>query len=280
MTRKNILGLALLFLLTGQTAMAQFEIQYPNLLMNDYFYNPATAGSKDHNPMRATVRRQWMGIEHAPAQHTVSFDGLLFQYRVGMGIGLMNQSAGPASLNSINYSWSYRVPYSLNSMFAFGVSGMLAQYVIDYRLLDFDDPNDQLIQKGFRRSYLPDANAGLYLYSTKYNLHKYFLGVSVLNMLDTEKKLPWFDNQVEAHTQKRTFCAMAGNRFRLGGKLAFEPSVIAMLDDPEAPENTVVDINGKITWNDSLWVGASYRPEESRLLPELHGRFNEHPVFV
>ncbi|MCB0397429.1 MAG: PorP/SprF family type IX secretion system membrane protein, partial [Flavobacteriales bacterium] len=278
MKRRVIPTFLITLLLCGvaETVFGQFQVTYPNYMVNDYFYNPAIAGSKPINPARITIRRQWMGVVKAPQQHSLTFDGLLFQYRIGMGVGLYNQTIGPASLNLFNYSWNYRVPFSANSMLSFGVAGDIAQYVINHDLIELEDPNDPVLQNGFRRAYLPDASAGLYLYSTPLNAHKYFLGVSALHLLDTQKDLPWYENQLDAPTLKRTFYAMAGYKIKMGNKLGLEPSGVFFTDNPEKPEDFGYNINGKISWNDSLWVGVSYQAERSvtAFLSFVVGRMN------
>ena len=62
-------------LLFSSNGNGQQQFVSTNFLMNDYYYNPAIAGSKDRHVANMSLRNQWSGFQGAPTTMLANYYG-------------------------------------------------------------------------------------------------------------------------------------------------------------------------------------------------------------
>ena len=83
MKKHLLLGLSLLIGIVSNAQQIPHHSQY---MFNDFFINPAVAGTKSYQPIMVTARNQWVGLSDAPTTQTMSFHGSWIN---NMGLGLI-----------------------------------------------------------------------------------------------------------------------------------------------------------------------------------------------
>jgi len=240
----------------------QFPLQ-SHYLLNDYPWNPAVAGSKIVNPANINYRKQWVGIDDSPQSYSISFHGLLFQYRMAMGVYIFGNTTGPTNTTGLQYTWGYHLPVNGGrAKLSFAASGLAIQHVFDTRRLTLDEPVDPAISGEVLKMIIPEANAGLYYYSDRKTNAKrrYWLGVSGLNLLQTGKRIGKNNNLNWGPVEKH-YMAMGGYGFKIVKKVRIEPSFLIKVPESAIKDYSKIEteLSGRLVFSDSLWLGISYR---------------------
>ena len=112
-----------------------------------------------------------------------------------------------------------------------------------------ETPNDPIVGSERFNALVPDANAGVWLYSDKY-----FVGGSLNQILSssvsfrqdlaTQAKLKWH------------YFITGGYRFDLSRKMIFYPSILLKALHP-APLG--IDVNARFIYDENFWASVSYR---------------------
>ncbi|MBK6526792.1 MAG: PorP/SprF family type IX secretion system membrane protein [Crocinitomicaceae bacterium] len=76
-------------------AKAQQQFVFSNYILNQYYYNPALAGSEDVHKASIGYRNQWAGFDEAPVTMHANFYGSYANMRKhGYGVSLMSDRSG------------------------------------------------------------------------------------------------------------------------------------------------------------------------------------------
>lgn len=226
-----------------------FYSQYMN---NDFFLNPAVAGSRDHIPVVLTFRKQWSGISYAPSTQTLSAHSQVFK-NMGVGGILFNDKTGPDRRTGIELAYAYHFPVTEKSKLSLGLAGYALQYVVDNTMLTLNEPDDIAIQNNKSTDILPDASGGIYFYSDKY-----YVGLSAPQLFQT--KIEMKTEASELNTLVRHYFFTGGYRIKINDDFEAEPSLL-MKAIVQAPAQ--MDINAKTIYKKLVWLGVSYRHNES-----------------
>ena len=62
---KKILFIAIFIVGSTASVQAQQRAVYSNFMLNNYYYNPAIAGSNEIHQANVTYRNQWVGFDGA-----------------------------------------------------------------------------------------------------------------------------------------------------------------------------------------------------------------------
>ncbi|MFH1320190.1 MAG: type IX secretion system membrane protein PorP/SprF [Bacteroidota bacterium] len=232
---------------------AQQLPHHSQYMFNDYFINPAVAGSKDYNPAMLTFRNQWIGIDDAPITQTLSVHGS-WSEKVGIGGIIINDRTGPVHQTGLQLSYAYHLSVSNEAKLSLGLAGMFYQHVIDKAEITLDEPNDNAILGGVEKKYIPEASFGAYFYSKKY-----YVGFSVPQLfqhkVDYDK-----DDDLNFNKLVRHYFLTAGYYLKINEDLHAEPSFLFKV---VAHTPIQFDINAKVIYKETVWLGTSYRNKES-----------------
>jgi len=156
-----------------------FDQQY--LLSDKVLINPSYTGSTDDIVLKATYHKQWSDFDESPNTQTISTHFNLID-RLGVGAYFFRDENGPISMNGINLSAAYHIPFSdedidrTQNQFSFGASLSFFGQSFDYAKISPEMPNDPLLM-GNKTIFLSYLNLGM-----SFAYGGFFGGVSVLDI--------------------------------------------------------------------------------------------------
>ncbi len=264
-------------------ALSQAKPSYTQYILNNYILNPALTGIENYIDVKLSIRNQWTGINGAPVTNYLSIQGPIgktdlrtsatsFQVpgdnprgpeywkqyvtsepHHGIGLTVVNDKAGYINRWSINATYAYHKPLGPKTTLAAGFAVGINSVNLDRSKIEWGnlDPNDPAIgySSGELKKIKPEVGAGLWLYSARY-----FLGVSVLNIIPGKAKYVKNDKYGTYYTPN--YFLTAGYRIALGEQVSFLPSFMIQYWEPQL---TGIHINGKLQYEDLIWIGGSYR---------------------
>lgn len=217
---------------------------------NKYLINPAVAGSSDAMPVFIGYKQMWTGIDQAPSSQMMTFHMKLGNDLGGVGAKLFNYSTGPLSKAGINLSYAYHLELNDDMKLSFGLSGALYQVNINRAELLVEDPNDNLIINGSEKLIVPDANFGIYLYSTNY-----YVGISSMQLFGRKANMM---NDELNFNQERHYFLNGGYIFEINEDFKLEPSLLVKVVESGYGQ---WDLMLKTTYKDLVWLAAGYRSD-------------------
>ncbi len=240
----------------GISAYCQQIPLHSQYMMDLSMVNPAVAGSYDFTPISLNYRQQWVGFEGAPITQNLNMHKYIGN-NVGLGLSFFNEVTSPTRRTGIQLSFAYHIPLSddFSKKLSFGLSPVFFQHYLNADLITTDQPNDPAVINGFNNQFCPDANFGVMF--TKDN--KYYVGLSVFNLLQIRRDLFQLMDQVE-NPIERSYYFVAGYKFQLNEKFAIEPSGLAQYQF-HAPFQFDVNLRG--VYADRFGLGASYRYQDA-----------------
>jgi len=282
--RYLFVGMALLSL--ALNAGAQQKPHYTQYILNQYIINPALTGIESYVDLKASHRRQWVGIQDAPVTSYFSVHGSLNKtssktsptsfptpgenprgksywesYEApdahhGLGMQVVQDVTGPLSTLTAQATYAYHLPLNTNTTLAAGLGVGLNRIGLDPNKLNFGDVtvDPVVFTSGILNKIRLDMSAGLYLYSADY-----FVGVSAQQIVP--QPIDFSDGYIRPQTGKTVphLFATAGFRTLLGENFNLTPSIMVKYVNPVPLQ---VEANFKLQYRDLAWFGASYRHQD------------------
>jgi type IX secretion system PorP/SprF family membrane protein len=148
---KRIVVVIALFLSLGfsENIVAQDPI-FSQFYANPLYLNPALAGTDRCPRVNLNYRNQWPGLDGTVyATYSASYDQYINKIAGGVGLLVLHDVAGPASLTTNNVSgiYNYHLPVNRKFNLNFALQGTWFQKSIDWSKLTFGDMIDR--RKGF-----------------------------------------------------------------------------------------------------------------------------------
>jgi type IX secretion system PorP/SprF family membrane protein len=245
--------------------VAQTRPQPSMYIFNYSFINPAAIGVEDYSQVRTGYRRQWIGIDGAPATAWLngeirlgkeqSQDSLAISKGSGVGVNIYQDEIGPYKTINLNLGYAYHLPLSQSLTLSAGFAGGLHRTQYDMSKSVYPDQAADpaaIAQASTSKKYSPDLNAGIML-----NGKSFFAGVSVMQMLPTT----FVDVAGSEAKLKQQFLGMLGYNFTLdeeGSALLLSGVVKSDFADPVR-----YDVNARVRYQTLGFVGASYRKDDA-----------------
>lgn len=254
MKLSKTLSIAIL-LLSVSTAFAQQLPQFTQYMFNTISINPAYAGSRETFSVVGLHRSQWVGLEGGPETQTLSLHTPLRNEKIGLGLSFINDKLGYENFSYIYGDFSYTIQTGVNSKLAFGIKGGFTHYNLDEELLN--DPsvvNDPFFNDVSNR-WSPNIGAGLYWHS-----QRWYLGLSAPRILNTDYNNGGSGSIDYVALERISYYFTGGYVFDLGGTTKLKPSVLLKATNG-APLS--FDISANFLFNDTFWIGAGYRVNQS-----------------
>lgn len=242
--------LCLVLMMASVQTKAQQQTQFTNILLNQYLYNPAFAGTFRGMQFNAGARLQWTGFDGAPRSYMASGYGT-FKKRDGMAIGgtVINDQMGLINRNSIMLSYSYHLKLNDKWRMGFGVSAGFVQYNIKAYNARPYDKDDIFLQSSILNANAFDANAGFLLYQKKF-----FLGISGQQL--PSAKIHWTNTSGRLTPHYYIYTGFNQVLDKKKKEYVLQPSVLMRFNAPSPFE---IEYNLKCTYKSMIWVGASFR---------------------
>ena len=258
-------------LLLGAIAVEGWSQQVPlysQYMLNGFLLNPAVAGSEGYTAVNLTAREQWVGFNGAPSTYALSFQTRILRKsyisrgssvrrrrrsgsrngNVGLGAYVFNDKNGAVERTGFKGTYAYHINFQ-QSQLSFGLSLMAYQFRIDDDLINLADPGDDLWMGANKSVFIPDADAGVY-----FSARNYWAGFSVDQLFESTLKIG--DSGYDMYKMERNYYLMGGYDFEVRRDILLSPSALVKYS-----ENTKLqaDISGKLYYQQSYWVGLSYR---------------------
>ncbi|MBL4652923.1 MAG: type IX secretion system membrane protein PorP/SprF [Flavobacteriales bacterium] len=244
--KKTLLVLSISLL--AASSQAQQMTQFSQYLLNDYYINPAVAGTKDYSPLRLTYRAQWANFNGAPKTTGISFHS---NYLDNMGIGgiIFNDKTGPLTQTGLEVTYAYHLEIENDIKVSLGLSAKATQYALDESQITLEETGDFAFNGLTNKTLIPDAGFGAYLYSKEY-----FIGLSVPQLFQARIRYDTDDEKL--NKEVRHYYLTGGYDFEINNDFSVQPSFL-LKTVFTAP--TTFDINVKATYQEMVSVGVSYR---------------------
>lgn len=256
------LSLIIASLLVGSTLVwGQQDPQFSQFMYDRLSVNPAFAGSKDAICATLIGRQQWSGLSGQPSTGLLNVSGPISSIKSGIGATVYLDEIGPQSTTAFRLSYAYHIKVSGTTKLALGVGlGLLnSSLSSDWSAYDYDTDGNLLgggLGSGAGDASIPvqnqqastfDASFGAYLYNSKY-----YVGISAVHL--NQGDLSELNIEVARHLY-----FMAGYDFELTPMLTLTPQTLVKTD----LASTQVDVNATATYNNTFWLGVSYRLEDA-----------------
>lgn len=244
-----------LFIISTTTAFAQQLPQFTQYMFNTISINPAYAGSRETLSVIGLHRSQWVGLEGGPETQTLSFHTPLRNEKIGVGLSFINDELGYENFSYIYGDFSYTIQTGINSKLAFGIKAGFTHYNLDEELLN--DPsvvNDPFFNDVSNR-WSPNVGAGLYWHS-----QRWYLGLSAPRILNTDYNEGGGGSVDYVALERISYYFTGGYVFDLSETTKLKPAVLIKATNG-APLS--IDLSANFLFNDTFWIGGSYRINES-----------------
>ncbi|MDN5284766.1 MAG: type secretion system rane protein PorP/SprF [Mucilaginibacter sp.] len=264
---------------------AQQRPQYTQYIFNSYLLNPALSGIENYTDVKVGYRSQWTGLEGAPVTGYLSVnapignrfiqgDATAFpasgglnpssrlytqQYQAaephhGVGLTVVSDKTGPITQTNIDATYAYHLGLSSTLNLSVGVSAGFSHNVLNTSMITTADPSDPILNNLDNNQWKPDLGIGVWAYSSNY-----FIGVSAQQIFPQNMYITSNYNTYQNKTVPHYFLT-GGFKVFLSDDVTLIPSIMVKYIKPVP---TTYDINMKLSFLDKLWIGGSYRHNDS-----------------
>lgn len=225
---------------------AQQESQYTQYMYNTSLFNPAYTGSRGVGSFFGSFRSQWVGLEGAPTNGSISYHTPIPKTKgIAAGGSIFRETIGIEKKTSIAVDVAYTLRFE-KSRLAFGIKGAANLFQINYD--DLDLARRDVNMTGNESVFSPNIGAGIYWYTDKY-----YIGFSVPNMLETTH---YKEGSVSILKNSQHLYLVGGYVFEVSDKVLFKPAILGKMVSG-APMQ--VDVSANFMFNEKFVLGAAYR---------------------
>ena len=172
--RKIVIIAGLLIVVGLESLQAQQDTEYTQYMYNMNVLNPAYAGSTGVTSIGLLGRKQWVGLDGAPATFTLAFHTPAGR-AVGLGLSVIHDEIGPVKEGNIYADFSYTLFLEEDKRLAFGIKGGITFLdVQELETIDYDPLNIPIHETS------PNFGAGVFYYTDRF-----YAGLSIPNFLET-----------------------------------------------------------------------------------------------
>lgn len=229
---------------------AQQTPHFSQYMFNPFIINPALAGTHNYYQIRTNNRFQWVGVTDPPVTNCISMYGPHGSKDKDMGFGgfIYNDVTGPTSRTGISGAYAYNIAINDEIRLSMGVAVGVQQFKVDGTKVSLKD-DDLLWQNSVYAAYVPDAKAGVYLYSS--NFHVGFSADQLIN-----NKLKLYDQKTGLSKLKSHFYLVGGYKYFINREFALEPSILVKATSPVPVQ---MDLSTRVIYQNMVWMGLAFR---------------------
>jgi len=243
---------------SSKNASAQQDARYTHYMFNQLVLNPGYAGSAETTSLLGLYRTQWVGLDGSP--QTIALSGhtaLGSGKKIGLGGHFEYDEIGVHQRVSAFATYAYKIPMGTGKLGLGVQAGALLLQSNWTRIKASAEPGvvDPRIS-GDVSKVLPNFGIGAHYYTKNY-----YLGVSVPHLLNNKLDSNNETDLAKLARQYRQYNVMGGLIFPLGNSLKLKPSFLIKSVPGNAP--TQVDINLSALIKETLWLGSSFRFDQS-----------------
>ncbi|MCJ8290687.1 MAG: type IX secretion system membrane protein PorP/SprF [Crocinitomicaceae bacterium] len=255
---KTLLIIAFFVVGCSTFASAQQRAVYSNFLMNDFYYNPAIAGSKEIHQANITYRNQWVGFDGAPSLILGNFSGSIKnEGKIGYGVSLVSETAGITQNTGVYLNYAHHFKLSDELKLGLGIQPGYMQYRVKLYDAQLADQGDEVLTGSVYSASAVDVSTGFHLYSDKF-----FLMGSLHHMLGKSVQFTSYNSNLEFH-----YTAIGGFNININADpktkkmpIVIQPSFLVRYVRPVPVQWTAML---KTTFNKKYWAGLIYRSDDA-----------------
>ena len=238
----------LIFVVIAQASFGQQQYVFTNFMINDFYYNPAVAGSKDVHLANMGYRNQWTGFDDAPTTFLGQFYGSWKnEMEHGYGVSIISDRTGLTQNTGVYATYAYQVKLSDKLKLGLGVRPGYIQYRV--RLYDaiLADEGDEILTGNVLSANALDMHSGFNLYSDEF-----FVMGSVQHLLGEQIQFTTYNSSLAKH-----YTLIGGYNYEIKPKkLVIQPSIMVKTTNPVPAQFTFM---AKATYDKKYWAGLLYR---------------------
>ncbi len=252
---KASLFFLLTILLLPLSGMSQQRAGYSNFLLNNYYFNPAIAGSKNVHEANIAYRNQWVGFSGAPTLMMANFQGSVRNRgKAGYGVSVISERKGITQNTTVYLNYAQHFRLSEKIKLGLGIQPGYMQYRVRLYDAQIADAGDEVLTGTVYSANALDVSAGFHLYSDKF-----FVMGSAHRLLGKQIKFTSYNTNLEFH-----FNGIAGYNFDIKTKkkkiFQLQPSVLVRYAKP-VPLQVTGMLKG--TYDGKYWLGFLYRSSDA-----------------
>ena len=239
---------------------------YSQYMFNTLEINPAYAGFKPAMQFTSIFRKQFNGIRDAPQTALMSFDMPIGETKLGVGVRLVDDKISVSQTLGAQGSLSYHIEGD-ESRISFGLQFGAMNYKANLTNLNITNPGDPVFSQDVN-TLVGNVGTGIF-----YNTDKYYVGVSVPNIIRTHLRETAVELAEYEVRQALHFYVNAGMLIDLNDNFILKPSFLVR-GVKGIPIN--YDINANVFFREMFSVGLSYRSKSAvvglmdvRVIPQL-----------
>lgn len=242
-------------LATSIFGFSQQLVGYSNFLMNDYYFNPAIAGSRNVQEANISYRNQWVGFDGAPVLLMGNFMGSYKnEGKVGYGASVISERKGITDNTAIYLNYAYHFRLTEKMKLGLGIRPGYMQHRVRLYNAVIADPGDDVLTGTVYSANAIDVNAGFHLYSPKF-----FVMGSFQRLLGRQIQFTSYNSSLAFH-----YNTIAGYNYRFQNskkkQMEIQPSLMVRFVRP-----LPVQVTGmlRFTYEDKFWGGLLYRSDDA-----------------
>ena len=251
----KIVLLLISFLVASVFGFSQQLTGYSNFLMNNYYFNPAIAGSKNVHEANLSYRNQWVGFDGAPVLLMGNFMGSYKnEGKIGYGASVISERKGMTDNASIYLNYVYHFRLSEKMKLGLGIRPGYMQHRVRLYEAILADGGDEVLTGNVYAANAIDVNAGFNLYS-----EKFFVMGSFQRILGRQIQFTSYNSSLAFH-----YNTIAGYNYQFKNKkkkqMEIQPSVMVRFVRPMP-----VQVTGmlRFTYENKFWGGLLYRTDDA-----------------
>lgn len=240
------------------SVFAQQEVQLTHFMFNQLSFNPGYAGVREAICSNILARQQWVGFTEGenkvfPQTNIFSVDAPINRINSGVGLMFMTDKLGFEENLQIRLNYSYKFNIGMGRM-SVGASAGFLNKTIDFAKYDpIDDSDPLLIAKGKESDMMLDFAFGAY-----YNVtDMFYVGISASQLSEDEFQGTMSESPYKL---RRHYYLTGGYYYNLPNpSWVINPNLLVKSD----LGSTQLDVNVLGIYNNKLWGGVSYRPNDA-----------------
>jgi type IX secretion system PorP/SprF family membrane protein len=261
--KKRIFSIGILvwlLLLGGAHLSAQQLPVFSQYMLNDYFHNPAIAGTRPCFDAVSANRLQWTGITDAPRSYVLSLHGPIKSLNMGVGGYLFSDITGPTRRAGFSGTYAYHIKVQEKINVSLSLSAGMVQFAVDISKLTLDNPTDYVFASSYTSKIVPDLGASFLVYDFSHEdgNGNWWVGGYAPQLFPV--KLNLFYNPQPTGRLVPHFYGMGGYKLFITNDFFAEPNFLVKFVSP-APFQ--IDIGGRVIYKNKAWLGLTYRTKDA-----------------
>lgn len=258
-------------------SFAQQDPQFTQFMHSKLIYNPGYAGTSEAICANVLYRQQWVNFPGAPKTGLLSFDMPIGKLPLAVGLNVMTDQIGFSKtlFARLAVAWNRHIGAGVLGV---GIDGGILQQQFNGTWITPDGiTKEDYAIPNYQSTTMASANANLNKLS--YDLgfgafysiaNKMYVGISSTHLAAQDLKAGGAGDV--AYKLARHYYIVGGYTFNLGegGKHGINPNVKVKTD----AASTQLDVNLSYIYNQSFWVGVSYRMQDA-IAPMLGYKFTK-----